>query len=530
MFGQRLRAYVGDRLPPFMIPSTVHVVDELPLNRNGKVDRTRLTAATVDHRAEPPATPTEHVVAEVWRDVLGVPFLGRRDGFSSHGGQSIEMVRAVATLQSRLGIPAERAPLLVRAMLAAPTLRQFAHTADEIASGHGGAETVDFHAEACLAPAMDFHQPLTPNILDPEHVLLTGATGFLGPFLLDRLLRRTHATIHCLVRATDDRHARARITANLRRFGLPVDETDRRVATVCGDLSQPDFGLSAERFGELAHVVDVIVHNGAHVNFVYPYAALRATNVDGTRTVLRLATSHQRKAIHYVSTVSTLLGDGRDCLPEDELPQHPEKITMGYAQTKWVSEGVLRQASRRGLPVSIHRPHEITGTAGGGVWATGSLLAALIRSIVDTGTAPDVRLPLNLLPVDFVADAIVHVVRSERPRGATYNMTNDRPAELGLLVERLRARGHAITLLPYAEWLRTCVDHATASPDFPLAPFLPMLADETSGAMSAMHIGGTFRTDNFDSALANSGLRCPPVDEALIDRYLDYFAHIGFLT
>jgi nucleoside-diphosphate-sugar epimerase len=127
---------------------------------------------------------------------------------------------------------------------------------------------------------------------DPRRILLTGATGFLGAFLLRALLEHARAEITCLVRADDDIEAAQRLRRTLVKY-RPWDDqlAGRSVVAVAGDLTQPDLGLGAKRFAALAEDIDVVHHAGARVNQVEPYARLRLANVAATREVLRLATT-----------------------------------------------------------------------------------------------------------------------------------------------------------------------------------------------------------------------------------------------
>ena len=141
---------------------------------------------------------------------------------------------------------------------------------DQISAEYEAYEIAQMRADALLPlPALP---PARSGA--PSDLLLTGATGFLGPFLVNSLLGQTSHTIHALVRATDSAHGLDRIVASLRRAQLwsPALEAEvrERVRVVCGHLAEPHLGIGEAEFGRLADSVDAIVHNGALVNYVGP--------------------------------------------------------------------------------------------------------------------------------------------------------------------------------------------------------------------------------------------------------------------
>ncbi|WP_433260386.1 amino acid adenylation domain-containing protein [Actinosynnema sp. CS-041913] len=542
---EALRRHLRDRLPMFMVPTELRVVDAMPLTSSGKVDRDRLRTtgeseqAPVDER-DRPREGAERLVASVWQRALGVPAVRRQDDFFALGGQSVQAAQVAAAVGGQAGVAPHRTGSLVRALLTDPSLERFARQVDAVrsAADESAATAVDFSQEARLSEELRFSAPPAGDPAAPRRVLLTGASGFLGVFLLDRLVDAGVPEVHCLVRAHDEAHARRRLAGRVRRYGLDYDKVADHVVPLVGDLSEPRLGLEEDGFDRLAGTVDTIVHNGAAVNFAYPYEALRGSNVDSVRTLLELAASPRLKTFHHISTIAVLTGfaaTGSRYVMEDEPPGFPERLSLGYLETKWVAEQLVRDAARRGLPVSIHRPSEITGTRDRGIWNTDTFLCAWFRAIVETGTAPDVELPLDFVPVDYTAETIVHIIRTQRHDGRTYHLANPHAARLDLLVDRLRHRGYRISKVPYADWVDHVTNLSRTDPYRPMTPYLPMFNTRVTGTSTTveeMQLAGNFpqfSRANTARATGEAGPHPPPVDADLLDKYLDRLIKSGFL-
>ncbi len=147
---------------------------------------------------------------------------------------------------------------------------------------------------------------LLPEIPSLKHVLLTGGTGFIGPFLVKSLLEQTLAKIYVLVRSSDEQQGRQRLRAAMETMGPCaaglMQMFEARVIPVCGDLGQPNLGLTAKVWDFLVSEMDTVFHNGATVNYLFNYDRMRDANVLGTNEVLRLAFEGRPKSFNYVST------------------------------------------------------------------------------------------------------------------------------------------------------------------------------------------------------------------------------------
>jgi amino acid adenylation domain-containing protein/thioester reductase-like protein len=545
-----LRVFAAGRLPRHMVPARFVQLDAMPTTAHGKVDLAALPAAgreTAAARAAagaPVASLVERAVAGLWCQVLGTDSVGPDDNFFDLGGNSILAAELLAKVRASLGILITQVRPLIRLLLDDATLRGFAAAVESARAGTLSAEhatRVDLEADTAVGVPIRPRPRALANWADPAHVLLTGATGFLGVHLLRHLLATTGATVHCLVRAADERHARERVRANALRYlgdDLGTHLDGGRIAAVPGDLARPLLGLPEHVFDRLARVVDVIHHPGGMVNFIYPYTHLRPANVEGTREIVRLAARHRNIPVHYVSTMAVISGFGTAGVrhvTEHTPPAHADRLSVGYVESKWVAEGLLRRAAGQGLPVAVYRAADISGDLTTGAWNTATEMCALKKFIVDTGTAPIAELPLDYTPVDLFAAAVAHIASTRLPAGEVYHLTNPGKANVALLADRLRAHGHKVREVPWARWLDEVVRVAVEQPGHPMTPFAPLFIDRCStGEMSVaeMYLETTFPTfsrDNVEAALRGSGIEIPPVDGAMLDRYIRYLTSVDFL-
>lgn len=547
---RELREFVAGYLPDYLVPTAFVALPELPEKSNGKVDLAALPAPTTEPATTEADDSTvvslfERGVARLWCQVLELDRVGPHDNFFALGGNSILAAELLAKVRGAFGVLITQVRPLIRLLLEDATLRSFALAVQAARAGTlAGDDTrkpVDFAAESELA--VPIRQTVTdpPRWQDPEHIFLTGATGFLGVYLLRELLSTTDAVVHCLVRAEDADAVLARVQATARHYfrdDLAAHRAAGRIVGVPGDLERPLLGLSEEDFDELARTVDVIHHPGGRVNFIYPYSHLRPANVAGTREIIRMAGRHRNIPVHYTSTMAVIAGFGTagvGHVDEDTPAAYAEHLSVGYVESKWVAEALLRNAVAQGLPVAIYRAADISGDRVTGAWNTATEMCAMKKFVVDTGTAPVAELPLDYTPVDVFAAAVAHIAAGSLPAGEVYHLTNPGKANISELVARLRVHGHDIREVSWAEWLDELVRVAVEQPDHPMTPFAPLFIDRcATGRMSVaeMYLETTFpvftRT-NVENALRGSGIEIPPVDAAILDSYIGYLTDIDFL-
>ncbi|WP_179198327.1 non-ribosomal peptide synthetase [Nostoc sp. T09] len=527
-----LRNWLKDKLPDFMLPSAIVLLKELPLSPNGKVDRKALPAPE-EVRADligefvPPRTPVEKKLTQIWAEVLKVDKVGIYDKFFELGGHSLLTTQLLAKVKEAFNLD-----ISLRSLLEKPTVAGLAENIDQVCQTEVQYSTLDLKSETALDQAI--YPPTVGKFIPaPKAALLTGATGFLGAFLLAELLQQTTADIYYLVRSVNFEDNHTKIQTILESYGIWNEHWSSRIILIVGDLSKPLLGLATEKFQQLASTIDVIYHNGAWVHHIYPYSILKSANVLGTREILRLASQVKTKPVHFISSsgvVSSKVESGVKLVREQDSLNENEFPSNGYCQTKWVAEKLVQTAAERGIPISIYRPSRIAGHSQTGVFNSNDFLYKLIIGCVQLGSAPDIDIRDNIVPVDYVSKAIVHLSKQEESIGKTFHLVHPQTLHTNALIDHIRSLGYAIEQVSYDRWREKLLNITQCSlehPLYPLVPFFPAREAQKEKSSS-----GFLQLDNQNviNGLRNTSINCPPIDEQLLSTYFSYLMKQGLMN
>jgi thioester reductase-like protein len=476
---REIMSHLNSRLPSYMVPANLVVLPDMPLTSSGKID-VRALPAPIQDRSEvmaeykAPSTATEIWICEELQRLILIDTVGLHDNFFELGADSLNIVELVNRAQSRFSVS-----ISLGAIFDSPTVAAIARELERAQQGSPidsrGPSNVELFNDKELPDAY-WVKPNMPlgNIDAPQSFFLTGATGFLGAFILERLLRATTSRIVCIVRAQSNQEASHRVKANLQRFGLWHDHFAARVECIAGDLGQPLFGLSADDYHQIASNIDVIIHNAAQVNLLYPYSALRHSNVMATRGILDFAVANRTKRLHFVSSLAVLETPEFSSSieePSEWRALHPETLSGGYAQTKWVCEELVWEAYRRGLPCSISRPGSVNSFRSlRGVLAH-DLQMALLEEFVHYGKVPSFDWAMDLTPAEYVAEAILQASLNREFDGKCLHLVTKQSISKSDLVAELKRRDIPCQEIPYSDWISGVKERKQG----PLRPFLSIL-------------------------------------------------------
>jgi amino acid adenylation domain-containing protein/thioester reductase-like protein len=574
--GFKLRGYLKEKLPEYMVPSTFVMMEAMPLTPNGKIDRRALPAPSqerppLEQSFVAPRNATEQKLAQMWSQVLAIHLIGINDNFFELGGNSLLVAKMIFQLEEIFQVK-----LPLSSFFEDPTIAGLAQRIDSEAvnflklcesanyqpiypAGIDSLATTgeltdeispttidrqssklleklnpfDLQADAILDPSIILDPQIAGIAAETKNILLTGVTGFLGAFLLDELLKSTQANIYCLIRCPNLTVGTQKLQQNLARYSLTSAAQSSRAIVVKGDLAQPLFGMSDPEFQQLASQIDVIYHNGAFVNLLYPYAALRDTNAIGTQEILRLASQVKLKPVHFISTLDVFQSNHyaqlEKCLEDDRFPLS-SKPESGYAQSKWVAEKLVKTANERGIPTCIYRPGMIIGDSQTGISNTEDQIGMLIRGLIQLGSAPDLALPMHLTPVDYVSQAIVQLSQQPSAWGKAFHLTNSRSLSLTQLVQEIRSHGYQVQSISYEQWLKTLLAQQFDQ-DNALNSMIPLLTSPSAAYSNYLEVLNLGKVDcqNTIAGLEGTTIDCPTIDTDLLNTYFGYFRQSGFL-
>ncbi|HEY9801061.1 MAG TPA: amino acid adenylation domain-containing protein [Leptolyngbyaceae cyanobacterium] len=531
-----LQQFLQEQLPNYMIPSAFVFLEAFPTTPNGKIDRRALPKLKQQEEGKntfiAPRTKTEIQLTQLWSEVLGVEKIGIDDNFFELGGNSLLTTKLILKIRANFQVN-----LPLRILFESPNVASLAVILDKYHQAEynnvlSQKNIINWDKEIILDstiyPDCDYQKPA----IAANNILLTGATGFLGAFLLFELLQQTNANIYCLVRATNSAAAKKKLQNTLESYLIWNESFSQRIIPVMGDLSLPLLGLNEPDFQELANQIDVIYHNGAWVHHIYPYSVLKAANVLGTQEVLRLACRIKTKPVHFISTASIfspLPGLDVTVVTEADWIDNPPVNSNGYVQTKWVGEQLIKTAKSRGLPISIYRIGRVSGHSQTGVFNVNDFVYKLIIGCIQLGSVPDRDIQEDIMPIDYVSQAIIHLSKQERYLGKAFHLVNSQLLHTNTLLEVIQSFGYQIQQLSYEEWRSKLINIAGASPEHPLYPLVPFFSEDNSDKQAVKTGRIKFDCQNAIAGLSNSQIICPNIDEQLISTYISYLKNHNFL-
>jgi thioester reductase-like protein len=357
-----------------------------------------------------------------------------------------------------------------------------------------------------------------------SYILLTGATGLVGRYLLrDLLLRKERVAV--IARPSGKLCERERIESIMQFWEKELGRSLPRPIVIKGDLCQEELGISNEDQNWIAENCKEIVHNAAILRFEACTKSNEPfrTNLGGTANVLKLAEELCIPDFHYVST-AYVCGESAGPVMEEDLDRG-QQLRNDYEKSKFQAEQLVRAATGF-RNVTIFRPAVIIGDSKTGYTSTYHGLFLYLRLIAmlvpmqqrnESGKHfTPIQLPMNgdeprnLVPVDWVSDVIAHIVCTPAAHGRTFHLTPERCSSAKLVID-------------------SCYDYFNSAgveyvgPDAKVEPqdeFSKAIFENTQIYESYQTSDPEFDRTNVEKWAGH--LPCPEIDQQMIHRFIQF--------
>lgn len=397
--------------------------------------------------------------------MLKVKTVGITDNFFVLGGNSLLVTTMVYYINKIL-----QQPISVKFLFEHPTIKEIAETTyiehDEV---------IVLEKEATLDHAIKAFDNIKEPSGPPQNILITGATGFLGKYLLSELLTNTSANIYCLIRSDTLTNALGKLKNSLLTQDLWQEKYGARIIPVLGDIAKPYLGIQRSAYEILTNKIDTIYHNAVLMNHLVSYKYSEQANVDGTKEILRFACNGKLKSVHYISTISVF--------SESSIPRYIDETTSidneqhynssGYCSSKWVSEKLIFLASNKGIPCNIYRPGLVIWNSKNGnydetQWGYKFLKSCFMLKAFPAG----IKSLYPTMPVDNAAKIIVFFSQ-QRTYGNVYHIWDPQCLTLDKILQTFNlAMTKPLQFIPVYDWLQLMTNFVNTQHELPLKPFL----------------------------------------------------------
>ena len=463
-----LKEFLSKHLPDYMVPFNMTQFEKFPLTPNGKIDRKALDLSSSllsmnDSKYVAPKTELQKKLVSIFEQILNTKHVGINDNFFELGGDSLLAMNLNIEIQ-KISTNITYSDIFHFATVAELEERIYAKDTNELLL-----KKIENLSDSFLGILKDCTKKDKIRKCDPNNVLITGCTGFLGIHILKEFIDKEKGNIYCIVRDGRNISAKERLRQKLNYyFGNKYDGLiDKRIFTLPGSITEPYFGLSQSDLLSIANSVDVVINSAARVAHFGNYKDFYDSNVKSVKYIIDFCRTFD-KTLYHISTISVggmKLDLSYPVNKIQEIEFNESSLYIGqildivYSRTKFEAEECMLEAISQGLDGYIIRMGNLMPRYSDGVFQENISDNGFINRIISfmkLGMVPDtlINYPLEFAPIDYAAKAIHKLVKYRANKNRIFILYNHNTVPVNKLIKVLSDGRQLINVLPEDEFIK----------------------------------------------------------------------------
>lgn len=540
----KLRMFLSELLPKYMLPSYFMILSEFPYLNNGKIDKKALPKPEVNkiHTKKSnyvaPTNKLELQIASVFQSLLSISPIGIDDNFFELGGDSLLAINLQVELL-KLNLSITYTDIFMH-----PTIRELAR---KISSHESSTFTsIDTTEFANFNKILDNTCNLPEQIVSKEigNILITGATGFLGAHVLAQFLKNENGIAYCLIRSEPGLSSQNKLIKKLHfYFGEQYDKfIGNRIIIIDANISKYNFGLSDEKLKEISSNISCVINCAAMVSHYGNYNVYKEVNVDGVENLIKFCMQSDKR-FYQISTLSVSGNSLVDQSYTEQAFEHDvifkennfyieQALDNVYVRSKFEAEKIVLQNILKGLDAYILRVGNLMNRFSDGKFQSNvdeNAYIARLVSLSNVGCIPDYLLNgyMEFTPIDVCADAIMNIVKHPTNENRIFHLYNHNHVDIKYFINIIK------NYIPFEVVSNT--------------QFINKVNDMFKQKNSNKLLAGILRDFNSEQKLvyesqvkleseftieylSKIGFKWPKIEEDYLIKFIDYYCSIGYLN